>query len=90
MHEPSVQFFWEPLETTRLIPETSTTPTCCHPIASKQQLDESLLSFQLQMGTCLRGGTYWVWGPKGQMSEYPIPHEEHFELCTLRRSYMVS
>jgi hypothetical protein len=21
------------------------------------------------------------------MSEYPIPHGEHYELCTLRRSY---
>jgi hypothetical protein len=29
----------------------------------------------------------WVWEPAGQMSEYPIPHGEHHEPCTLRRSY---
>jgi hypothetical protein len=34
--------------------------------------------------------TCWVWGPKGQMSEYPIPHGEHCEPCTLRSCYMVS
>jgi hypothetical protein len=29
----------------------------------------------------------WVWEPKGQLSEYAIPHGEHCEPCTLRRSY---
>jgi hypothetical protein len=29
----------------------------------------------------------WVWEPKGQISEYPIPHGEHYEPCTLRRTY---
>jgi hypothetical protein len=31
----------------------------------------------------------WVWEPKGQMNEYPIPHGEHQEPCTLRRRSMV-
>jgi hypothetical protein len=29
----------------------------------------------------------WVWEPKGQINEYSIPHGEHYEPCTLRRSY---
>jgi hypothetical protein len=27
----------------------------------------------------------WIWKPKGQMSEYPIPHGEHYDSCILRR-----
>jgi hypothetical protein len=68
-----------------------------HPTA-KLQLQHCLskCTFYLYFNTCwfytLMGYMHtstqcWAWEPKEEMSEYPIPHEEHSEPCTLRRSY---
>jgi hypothetical protein len=60
-------------------PETSTTtPTLPRPVAPLPAWSSYMShcpSPQQQLGTCLRGGTCWVWRPKGQMSEYPSPIE---------------
>jgi hypothetical protein len=50
---------------------------------------------KVQIGDMLTAGReitragYWGWGPKEQMSEFPIPHGELYEPCPLRR-YRVS
>jgi hypothetical protein len=65
-HEPLVQFYWGPLETTRVNPETSTilpTPHC--PIVNKKQLDESLPLSPTAAGYLSQRGDLLGLGTKG-------------------------
>jgi hypothetical protein len=93
MHEPSVKIYWRLLETTWVNPWDKyhhtypLSPYCQHESATRviSPLPNSIWVLVSEGGLVGSGSLKDRW-----VSQYPIPHGEHYEPCTLRRSYMVS